>query len=176
MLTIEFCVIEAKKKSLLQPLDERFVSFIGSSETVDAIFNAIKFTEPLCKNILSANKLITISENSFKMLEKKKVMIAGDSLSLALSFFLIQEKLLLYNLNHYRKSIFATGAIRKEKKYFLDEVGNIDAKTKNINTQLYDLIALPITNLQQVKPVLRNNFTSIGKNITIDKVVDLILK
>ena len=61
MLTIEFAVVAAKEKSLLHPLDERFISFIGSRETVDAIFNAIKFTEPLCKNTLSANKLITVS-------------------------------------------------------------------------------------------------------------------
>ena len=83
------------------------------------------------------NKLAGSLAKKAVRISKKKVMIAGDSLSLALSFFLIQEKLLLYNLNHYRKSIFATGAIRKEKKYFLDEVGNIDAKTKNINTQLF---------------------------------------
>ena len=176
MLPIEFVSTNSLDRSLLHPLDERFVSCIGSKETVDGIFNAINFAEPYCKSIISKNKLISISEKSFKLLEKHNIIIAGDSLSLALSFFLIQEKLLINNLNHYRKSIFATGAIRKEKSYLLDEVGNIAAKTKNINVQLYDLIAIPKSNLQQVKPVLRNNFTSIGNNITIAYIINLILK
>ncbi len=161
----------------MHPFSENFVSVILSEETVHSLFIALQFVDAYCNILSSTNKKITLTSDSFAKLDYHNIGISGDSMALAMIFHAVQDKLIKNSKKLERKRILATGAIRtKKNKYFIDRVAKINQKISILDYEEYDSVFIPSRNWHQIKLGLKKKFTSIGPSITIDQIINLILK
>ena len=166
-----------KNKSDLHPFSESFIKTILSEESVHSLFLALQLVDDYCNILNSTKKKITLTNESFSKLDHHNIGISGDSMALAMIFHAVQNKLIKNNQKLKKKKIFATGAIRTNRnKYYIDRVAKINQKISILNYEKYDSVILPSRNWHQIKLGLKNKFTSIGPNITVNAVINLILK
>ena len=142
-----------------------------------SLFLALQFVDEYCNILGSTNKKITLTNESFSKLDYHNIGISGDSMALAMIFHAVQDKLIKNNKKLKKKKIFATGAIRTNKnKYFIDRVAKVNQKISILNYEEYNTVIIPSRNWHQIKLGLKKKFTSIGPSITINKIINLILK